>query len=75
MAVSAELSMKQAAALSQQQLIKEKELQVKRGPGHSRHIACIDKNVILSILCSCFQMIPSVSHYSSHSPLTTIEES
>lgn len=33
MAASAELSMKQAAALTQQQQIKEKELQVREGPG------------------------------------------
>lgn len=35
MAVYAELSMKQAAALSLQQELKEKELQVRGGPSHS----------------------------------------
>lgn len=38
MAISAELSMKQAAALSLQQQIKEKELQVRRRGGEGGHM-------------------------------------
>lgn len=76
MAVSAELSMKQAAALCLQHEIKERELQVRVGPSwtHSTH-----HNLILESKNSdCGFILPSVSrclnHYSCHSPLTAIEK-
>lgn len=60
MAISAELSMKQAAALSLQQQIKEKELQV-RGGDTCSHNKGIQKSTLGSWMCNS-----TVSHWFSH---------